>query len=172
MNNKGKVNRRVGAAAKRRARERGAAAIEFALIFIPLFALFYAIVSYGLILALQQGMTLAAEEGARAAIAVDPSSYADTTAYLNDGVIPRVRQQVGQSLDWLPANIKTHVLGTDNANVNVLSSTDAYGDVIVTVQVRYADYASTPLIPTLILPGIGAVPQVGNELLAQANIRL
>ena len=121
MNTRAEVIRRIGAAAKRRACERGAAAIEFALIFIPLFALFYAIVSYGLIFALQQGMTLAAEEGARAAIAVDPSSYADTAAYLNDGVIPRVRQQVGQSLNWLPANIKTHVLGTDNLGRDYLS---------------------------------------------------
>lgn len=148
-------------------RQRGAAAIEFALIFIPLFALFYALVSYGLVMALLQGMTLAAEEGARAAVAVDPSFFASTDEYMDNGVIPRVRDQVGQSLAWLPDSVKTHVLGDGNANVVVQLD----GDVLQ-VQVRYPDYASAPLIPTLTLPGIGSVPRMGEELLAQANVRL
>ncbi|MBI5462027.1 MAG: pilus assembly protein [Gammaproteobacteria bacterium] len=149
-----------------RERQRGAAAIEFALIFIPMFALFYALVSYGLIMALMQGMTLAAEEGARAAIAVDRSAFASTDEYMNT-VRPRVRDQVGLSLAWLPDSLKTHVLGDGNENVGVQLS----GDVLQ-VQVRYANYADAPLIPTLVLPGIGPVPRVGTELLAQASINL
>lgn len=137
------------------------------MIFIPLFALFYALVSYGLVMALLQGMTLAAEEGARAAVAVDPSFFASTDEYMDNGVIPRVRDQVGQSLAWLPDSVKTHVLGDGNANVVVQLD----GDVLQ-VQVRYPDYASAPLIPTLTLPGIGSVPRMGEELLAQANVRL
>lgn len=148
-------------------RQRGAAAIEFALIFIPMFALFYALVSYGLVMALMQGMTLAAEEGARAAIAVDPGSFASTSEYMDNGVIPQVRARVGQSLDWLPAGIKSHVLGEGNSRVEVVLS----GNVLQ-VTVRYADYAATPLIPMLTLPGIGPVPRLGNELLAQANVNL
>lgn len=148
-------------------RQRGAAAVEFALVFIPFFALFYALVSYGLVMALLQGMTLAAEEGARAAIAVDRSAFTDTNDYLNTGVIPRVRQQVGDSLDWLPDSVKTHVLGAGNALVGVT----LVGEVLQ-VQVRYADYATAPLIPTLTLPGIGPVPRMSSELLAQANIRI
>lgn len=154
-----------------RGRQRGAAAIEFALIFVPLFALFYAIVSYGLVMALMQGMTLAAEEGARAAVAIDPSGYASTAEYVNNGVAPRVRARVGDSLSWLPESIRTHVLGADNANVNVIHSMDA-SEVVLTVQVRYLNYADTPLIPTLRLPGIGAVPRLANDLQAQAIIRL
>lgn len=152
-----------------RKRQRGAAAIEFALIFIPFFALFYALVSYGLVMALLQGMTLAAEEGARAAIAVDRSAFSDDAAWLNTGITPRVRQQVGDSLDWLPENVKTHVLGDGNTLVGVTLDEDTD---ILQVQVRYADYATTPLIPMLILPGIGPVPRMGSQLLAQANIRL
>lgn len=150
-------------------RQRGAAAIEFALIFIPLFALFYALVSYGLVMALLQGMTLAAEEGARAAVAVDPSFFASTEEYRDNGVIPRVRDQVGQSLAWLPDSVKAHVLGDGNANVVV--ELDLATNVLQ-VQVRYPDYASAPLIPTLTLPGIGSVPRMGEDLLAQANVRL
>jgi Flp pilus assembly protein TadG len=149
------------------ARQRGAAAIEFALIFIPMFALFYALVSYGLVMALLQGMTLAAEEGARAAVAVDCSTFANTTDCMNDGVIPRVRTQIGSSLAWLPDTLKARVLGDGNANVGVVLN----GEVLE-VTVLYPNYDTTPLIPTLVLPGIGPVPRVGNELRAQANIRL
>lgn len=152
-------------------RQRGAAAIEFALIFIPMFALFYALVSYGLVMALLQGMTLAAEEGARAAISVDSSAFASRDEYLNTGVIPVVRAQVGQSLAWLPDSIEAHVLGAGNANVDVTLNVTPNGDVLE-VQVVYANYATTPLIPTLALPGIGPVPRMGSELRAQANVRL
>ncbi|MBI5041311.1 MAG: pilus assembly protein [Gammaproteobacteria bacterium] len=152
------------------AHQRGAAAIEFALIFIPMFALFYALVSYGLIMALLQGMTLAAEEGARVAVAVDRSAYADTPAgtdeYMNV-VTPRVRNQVGLSLAWLPDTLKARVLGDGNVQVGVVLN-----GAVLEVTVRYPNYADTPLIPTLVLPGIGPVPRVGNELRAQANIRL
>lgn len=151
--------------------QRGAAALEFALMFLPLFALFYAIVSYGLIMALQQGMTLAAEEGARAAVAVDPSAFATTAQYIENGVTPQVRRQVGQSLAWLPDTIGAHVLGSGNDNVGVVWAMDG-SDVLLTVQVRYADYSTTPLIPTLMLPGIGAVPRVPGQLSAEATVRL
>ncbi len=150
--------------------QRGAAAIEFALIFIPMFALFYALVSYGLVMALLQGMTLAAEEGARAAVAVDRSAYADTAAGTDEYmtvVTPRVRDQVGLSLAWLPDTLKARVLGAGNANVGVVLS----GEVLE-VTVLYSNYDTTPLLPTLVLPGIGPVPRVGNALRAQANVRL
>jgi Flp pilus assembly protein TadG len=147
--------------------QQGAAAIEFALIFIPVFALFYALASYGLIMALVQGMTLAAEEGARAAVAVDRTTFASDDEYLAVGVVPRVRAQVGASLAWLPDSLKARVLGDNNELVDVQLS-----DSVLEVQIRYPDYAAAPLIPTLSLPGIGSVPRVGEHLQAQANIRL
>ena len=49
-------------------KQQGAAAIEFAIIFPIFFLIFYAIVTYGLIFAAQQTITLAASEGARAAV--------------------------------------------------------------------------------------------------------
>ena len=149
-------------------RQRGAAAIEFALLFIPMFALFYALVSYGLIMALMQGMTLAAEEGARAAIAVDRTAHADRDDYVNNGVIPRVRERVGSSLDWLPESLKARVLGVNNELVLVSLNADD----VLSVTVRYSNYSDAPLIPTLQLPGIGAVPRVGELQPAQANIQL
>ena len=49
-------------------KQQGAAAIEFAIIFPIFFLIFYAIITYGLIFAVQQTVTLAAAEGARAAV--------------------------------------------------------------------------------------------------------
>jgi Flp pilus assembly protein TadG len=53
----------------RRARaQRGSTAIEFALLFPLFFTVLYAIVTFSLIFVAQQNLTLAAEEGARAAL--------------------------------------------------------------------------------------------------------
>lgn len=53
----------------RRARaQRGATAVEFALVFPLFFTILYAIVTFSLILVAQQNLTMAAEEGARAAL--------------------------------------------------------------------------------------------------------
>ena len=49
-------------------RQHGATAVEFALVFPLFFLIMYAIVTYGLIFAVQQGLTLAATEGARTAL--------------------------------------------------------------------------------------------------------
>lgn len=61
------AHRDVGARARNVA-QRGAAAIEFALIFPAFFMLLYGIITYALIFVAQQSLTLAAEEGARAAL--------------------------------------------------------------------------------------------------------
>lgn len=63
---------------KRRASERGAAAVEFALVAPLLLLLVFGIVSYGYMLNFRQGVSQAAAEGARAA-AVAPV-MADRTA--------------------------------------------------------------------------------------------
>ena len=49
-------------------KQQGAAAVEFAILFPIFFLIFYAIITYGLIFAAQQTLTLAAAEGARAAV--------------------------------------------------------------------------------------------------------
>ncbi|OAJ56436.1 pilus assembly protein TadE [Paraburkholderia ginsengiterrae] len=48
--------------------QRGATAVEFALVFPLFFTVLYAIVTFSLILVAQQNLTMAAEEGARAAL--------------------------------------------------------------------------------------------------------
>ena len=49
-----------------KSRERGVAAIEFALVFVLLFSVLYALATFGAVFYTQQAVTRAAEEGARA----------------------------------------------------------------------------------------------------------
>ncbi|MGH8499010.1 MAG: TadE/TadG family type IV pilus assembly protein, partial [Methylococcales bacterium] len=55
--------------------QHGAAAIEFALLFIIFFAIFYGIVSYALPMLMIQAFHHAAAAGARAGVAVDPKAF-------------------------------------------------------------------------------------------------
>ncbi len=150
-----------------RGRQSGSTAIEYALLFLPFFALFYAIVSYGFVFMLMQTFSSAAEGGARAALAVDPTAYSDSDDYINNGVTVQVRQQVARQLDWLPPAVKSHVLGEGNQQVAV-----SYDANVLTVVVGYQDYTANPVVPFLNLPFIGAVPKVPARLVGTATARL
>jgi Flp pilus assembly protein TadG len=147
--------------------ERGAVAIEFALLFVLFFALFYALVSYAIVLLLQSAFVHAAEEGARAAIAVDRLAYTSSASYFTDGVDPRARSTVGESLDWLPTKSKNKVLGSNNGAVQVSMAGNQ-----LTVRVVYEGYTGDPLIPIITLPGIGQVPKMPDDIVGTAVIEL
>jgi Flp pilus assembly protein TadG len=140
---------------------RGAVAIEFALLFIVFFALFYAIVSYAIVMMLQSAFMHAAEEGARSAIAVDRLAYSSSASYFNDGVDPQVRTTVDAALDWLPSGSKSKV----SVEVEMPAS-------MLSVRVVYAGYTSDPLVPILTLPFIGQVPKLPDDLAGTARINL
>lgn len=147
--------------------QNGATAIEFMMIFLVFFGLFYAIVNYAIVMLMQTAFTHAAEEGARSAIAVDRLAYADSAAYFSNGVDPRVRSVIGNSLDWLPAKPKEKVLGSGNSLVKLSMNNNQ-----LTVSVVYSDYANDPLIPMLSLPIIGQIPKVPANLTGSAVIEL
>lgn len=147
--------------------QQGAVAIEFVMLFLLFFTLFYAMVNYALVMWMQSAFVHAAEEGARAAIAVDRLAYANSQEYLSSGVDPRVRAVVGNSLSWLPAKVKTKALGAGNGQVQLAMAGNQ-----LTVRVVYSSYASDPLIPILTLPVIGQVPQVPTDLAGTAVITL
>lgn len=153
-----KLNRKI---------QQGAAAIEFVMLFVLFFVLFYALVSYAIVMMMQSAFVHAAEEGARAAIAVDRLAFSSDAAYLNEGVDPRVRVTVGAALDWMPESSKTKVLGSNNSLVQ-LSMTGN----LLTVRVVYAGYSSDPILPILSLPLIGQVPKVPTDLAGTAVIDL
>jgi Flp pilus assembly protein TadG len=144
----------------------GAAAIEFALLFVLFFVVFYALVSYGMAMLLKESFQHAAEEGARSALAVDNLAFASTGAYKTQ-VESRVKTTVGTSLAWLPSGIKTKVLGAGNGNVQ-----PTWSGTTLTVTVVYTGYTTSPPIPVLTFPVIGQVPRLPADLVGRAVIEL
>jgi Flp pilus assembly protein TadG len=151
--------------------QRGAAGIEFALIFPLLFALFYAVVGYGLTMTLIESMTNAASEGSRVALAVDWQNACppptDSTC-IQAAVTDVVRDSVGEQLAWLPPTMKTAVLGADNGNVQVLIEE---GSTLVVV-LEHPDFANNGFVPVIQLPLLGNVPAVPAVLTVEARVSL
>lgn len=149
-------------------RQRGAAAIEFSLIFILFFTLFYAIVAYSLAMLVMQGLTQAAEEGVRAAVAVDPLAFGDDAAYVGS-VQTTARARVVNALSWLPKDAHDKVVKANQIAVDVSGA--ATGPRLVTVTVTYPEYATKGLVPTITLPLIGDVPRVPASLVGRASLQ-
>lgn len=132
-------------------RQSGAASVEFALVFPIFFTLFYAVVCYGFVFTIQQSLTMAAEEGARAAVR-DASSDAQR--------ITNAKNASNQVLSWLASGSYSAAASigacTGDASVNCVQVTASY------------DYAGFPVVPPLPLLGV-AVP---NTLNASATVQL
>lgn len=152
-----------------RHKQRGAAAIEAALMFVVFFTLFYATVSYSLPMLMVQAFNHAAASGARSGVAIESNAFDSTADYINLGVRPRVREVVGDTLSWLPGSARQVVLGNNNENVGV-DFDEATGMLSVTV--NFPGYRTTPLVPTLTLPGVGDVPRLPEQLSGRASVTL
>ncbi|MDA8260807.1 MAG: pilus assembly protein [Betaproteobacteria bacterium] len=134
-------------------------AIEFALLFIPFFVVFYALVSYSLVLLVQGGLSSAAEDGARAALAVDPLSFSGTTQY-QAAAASTAESAAMQSLNWLPSRV---------LNTITVSITPGNGGETVIVTCKYN---ANPWVPALIVPPFGQIPPLPAGLTGQAWIQL
>ncbi len=142
-------------------RQRGATAVEFAMVFPLFFLIFYAIVTFGLIFAVQQNLTLAATEGARAALNYisESKGLANPQAQALTDRANAARTVAQNFTKWLP-------------NVSVpppASSPCSYDPSMycVTVTVTYP-YSQSPLIPPLPLLGL-VLP---NTLSSSATVQL
>ena len=138
-------------------KQKGAAAIEFSIIFPIFFLIFYAIVTYGLIFVAQQTITLAASEGARAAVRYQSGKDAAERQALRIAAACNMSNQV---LDWLrkmgsgqsgatgacATGITTTQVTADKALCSSLS-----GVTCIKVLVTY-DYEKAPLVPKLLGP--------------------
>ena len=140
---------------KRRARrssaaaQRGAAAVEFALVFLLFFTTFYAIVQYGFAFLLQQSLVQAVAEGARAAVQDAPDN-----ATRQD----RAQALVAASLAWLPDAAS---LAPEVAFAACPGNAAA---TCVTVSVGH-----DALVPAMNLPGLDTMP---GRLSATATVQL
>jgi Flp pilus assembly protein TadG len=84
-------------------KQKGAAAIEFAFVFPVFFLVFYGIITYGIIFLAQQSITLAAAEGARAAL-----RYAATDT-VRDTNARAAATGTGSAAAWLGTRINLSV---------------------------------------------------------------
>ena len=155
-------------------KQQGAAAIEFAILFPIFFLIFYAIITYGLIFAAQQTLTLAAAEGARAAVRYPsvPASGAMTKSAQLNARLAAACATAAVATDWVSkigAGLGSTACGTGISNAAGLyatsglcgtgsasftASSDASQVNCVTMQVNY-NYASAPLIPKMLGPFLG-----------------
>lgn len=122
--------------------QRGVAAIEFAIVFMALFAVLYGIATWGAALYIHQVVARAANDGARAAA---------TTAVGNDArgaAVQSARRSLAASL-VVPLGHSTSPstrLAWINAHVSVQTTLPSTGQLMVHVSYPYADY---PLLPAL-----------------------
>lgn len=169
-------------------RQRGATAIEFALVFPVFFLVFYGMLTYGLIFMMRLNLQHAAEEGARAALRhqrpVEEGSESPAPTQLElrrRYAITIAERQSDWLRSWKPGlvDISDRICKADAiiddasvcpANNAVVTDCDvAPGcQVIVTVRYPYAAAANGPAIPPL--PGIGLV--IPNYLYAQSRVLL
>ena len=138
--------------------QNGAAAIEFALVFVVFFAIFYGLVSYSLPLLLMQSFNNATAEAVRQSVAINPG----TTGYQT--LVPaQARLALTNQLAWIPSAFA----------FNVASDADVIFDgKLLRVRIRYPKSKLTQVLPVLTLPGIGDVPNLPTYLTAEASLQL
>ena len=138
-------------------KQKGAAALEFAMVFMIFFAVFYGLVSYSLPLLLLQSFNQATAEGVRRSVALDP-----TTPGYSSAVTARAVATAQAQLQWLPAAFK-FVPG-------YVTATYSAGNLL-TVQINYPSDNLKSVLPFLVLPGFGTVPNLPTTLSAQASLQ-
>lgn len=169
----------------RTGRQRGAAAVEFAFVFPILFLLMYGVIVYAYIFVIQQSLHYAAQEGAEAAVKVDPTSAGADLRRREEA-----RRAAADVLRWLPADQRERAVGTDagdrvvadvcprGGSVNGIACPADSDAMIVTL--RFPVLQSTDgcaaskddLFPVLCLYLVGRVPPMPQNLTASAMARI
>ncbi|MET3497301.1 TadE/TadG family type IV pilus assembly protein [Variovorax boronicumulans] len=134
------------------ARQRGVAAIEFALVFVLLFGVLYALATFGAVLYIQQTVTRASEEGARAVGLLDSEPTANDPevknavydALANSLVVPvSANASVATRRSWIVTNVNVQV------DKSTPSAPGAYINYVVTVTYPYSANRLLPTMPFL-----------------------
>lgn len=126
--------------------ERGAAAVEFALVVMPLLVLVWGLISYGVMFSYRQALSQAAGEGARAAVAAPSASVWSASSTALGNALGQYHQVCGSSSGVQSASFLTCTVSSPTACVGDASHN------CVTVTLTYP-YRSHSLIPTF--PGLG-----------------
>jgi len=145
-----------------RRRHIGVAALEFAIVFPLLLTLVLGIVYYGMVLALQQVLTLAAEEGARAALRYPLTANGGTLATTID---LRVSAAALAARATLPESIATLVPSADIAQAVACSA--PAGTTCVRVTLNLPTTSILPSVPFVPVPATltgAAVVQISPDI--------
>jgi Flp pilus assembly protein TadG len=167
--------RRIGSGSAT-SRQRGAAAVEFALVFPMLFIVTYGAIIYSYIYVLRQSLTFAAQEAAHPGL----SGYDDLVKQtaVNTAIA---------AISWMPANVRT-AIAVDTGDVTICRgpSTGACAsllpsDVAVVVRLELPLASGdegegrrdiSPLFATFAMPPFGRFPPLPNIMAGQAVARL
>ncbi|WP_285426202.1 MULTISPECIES: TadE family protein [unclassified Pseudomonas] len=139
-------------------RQNGAAAIEFALVFVIFFAVFYGLVAYSLPLLMMQSFNNAAAEAVRQSVAISPS-----VAGYKGLVTSQANDALNKQLAWIPSAFGFSV-GTNTAVT--------FDGKLLKVRIEYPKSKLTQVMPVLTLPLIGDVPNLPPSLTAEASLQL
>ncbi len=145
--------------------QKGVVVIELALVFPLLFAMVWAIISYALPLILMQNMQQAVAAATRVAASV-PVNAVNHQNQVRSVVTVELQNQLG----WLPASwiSPLDIAGSNRVSFSAAATCPVQRPACqLTIELRYANYASQPIIPGLVLPGIGQVPQLPVDLVAR-----
>lgn len=136
-------------------KQKGAAAIEFALVFMIFFAVLYGVVSYSLPLLLVQSFNNATAEAVRRSMAVNPEP-ADT---YKKNVEELARSVLKEKLAWVPSAVKGLVW---DAQLN---------GSILTASVKLPSSSLNSIMPVLKLGNI-TVPNLPTDLTAESSVKI
>lgn len=135
-----------------RRRDRGAAAVEFAIVVPLLLLLLFGIISYGMMLSFRQSVSQSAAEGARAAAVTLPGGDPTANATL------AVSQALGNGItcvksgaDWTLKRGGSDV-GTCTTVTATCSNNTGKTCVTVTVSYKYGAYPVGPKLPLVPMP--------------------
>ncbi|MFL1517445.1 TadE/TadG family type IV pilus assembly protein [Pseudomonas prosekii] len=140
-------------------KQKGAVAIEFAVVFVIFFAVFYGVLSYSLPFVLMQSFNHATAEAVRRSVAVDPNTPGYATVVQNTAT-----STLQQQLSWMPSALDL-VIGADTSAVYNT------GNGTLTVSVNYPTSKLNRVIPFLVLPGVGTVPNLPANLSATSSLQ-
>ncbi|MDF0733731.1 pilus assembly protein [Pseudomonas entomophila] len=140
-------------------RQKGAAAIEFVAVFMVFFAVFYGLVSHALPMLMLQSFNQATSEAVRRCVALDP-----TSATYGTDVQALAREVIRQQLTWMPGVLNFQP--TSDTRVTLGSGR------LLTVTIDYPTSKLTNVLPVLVLPLIGPVPQLPARLKSEASLQL
>jgi len=144
-------------------KQKGAAAIEFALVFMIFFAVFYGGVAYSIPLLMLQTFNEASAEAVRQSVAVDPSTTGTGYAALvRSTAAAAVVSNINNS--WLPSALN---FNSGNVVVTYLGAGNP-----LTVTINYPSSNLNNVMPFLTLPGIGQVPNLPATLTVSSSIVL